>query len=43
MRNMKETQILVFKIFGLYLHIYEAFGLYVHTHVSIYQGAIHVA
>jgi len=30
-RNMKETQILVFKIFGLYLHIYVSFGLYVYN------------
>jgi len=28
--NMKETQILLFKIFGLYLHTYVAFRLYAH-------------
>ena len=30
-RTMKDTQILVFKIFGWYLHIYVAFRLYVYN------------
>ena len=36
-RNVKETQILVFKICELHLQVYVAFGLYVFTHLSIYS------
>jgi len=40
-RNVKETQILFFKIFGLYLHIYVAFDfvnipIYPSIHSSVY-------